>query len=332
MSEILKNKIAYIYSDDLVTHCDKLPAMKNRASIVHDLVRNYNLLSQENIVVVKPRDATEDELKSFHSSDYIDLLKSLNSFDTSLDNIEDNHLEFGLGYDNVIIENVFDFASCLVGSSVSAARLLAAKKCKTVINWFGGWHHAQRDSAAGFCYVNDIVIAIQIMSKFFDKIIYVDLDIHHGDGVQNAFEYSSKILTLSFHKYSQGFFPNTGNIDDIGQSQGKYYTMNIPLKDGVCDKTYVDIFNEVFSMVIENFKAEALVVQCGGDGLIEDPLGQCNLTLKGLGECINKILKSDLPTLFLGGGGYNFPNTARLWAYLTSLILKTDLSNDIPDT
>ncbi|XP_076273365.1 histone deacetylase 8-like isoform X2 [Rhynchophorus ferrugineus] len=332
MTVCIKDKIVYLYSQMLIDHCDKIPSMKNRASIVQDLVRSYNLLSQNNIIVVKPTIASDTELKSFHSSDYIDLLKSINSYDPNLDEIGEKHLEYGLGYDNEPVENIYDFVSYIAGCTLYGAKLLASRKCNTVINWFGGWHHAQRDHASGFCYINDIVIGIQLMARYFRKILYVDLDIHHGDGVQNAFEYSNNILTLSFHKYSYGFFPNTGNVDEVGCSKGKFYSINVPLKDGVCDKTYVNIFKELFPIIVQNFKPDVFVVQCGADGLNGDTLGQCNLTLKGIGECVNQILGCNKPIMLLGGGGYNFANTARLWTYLTSLVTKTSISNDIPDT
>ncbi|CAG9761970.1 unnamed protein product [Ceutorhynchus assimilis] len=327
---MLSGKVVYIYKKELIEHCNKLPSMENRASLVQDLIMNYKLLSHPNVSVVESSDASQEALKSFHSTDYVDLLKSLNYFDSSLDNIEEKHLEYGLAYDCPIFSNIYDFATCIAGGSLSAARLLAAEKCRTVINWFGGWHHAQRDSASGFCYINDIVIAIQFMSKTFSRILYVDLDIHHGDGVQNAFEYSNKILTLSFHKHCAGFFPNTGGLKDIGKGRGQYYSINIPLMDGVGDKTFTKVFEEVFPMVCESYKPQAVVVQCGADGLNGDPVGQCNLTLKGFDGCIQAILACDLPRLFLGGGGYNFPNTARLWTHLTSLIIGEELDNDIP--
>ncbi|XP_050307960.1 histone deacetylase 8-like [Anthonomus grandis grandis] len=329
---MLKDKIVYIYNTELIKQCDKLPSMSNRASIVQDLISSYNLLSHQSIVAVQSENATEDELLSFHASDYVNMLKSLNSFDTNMDDVKEEHLEYGLGYDCPILNNIFDFVSCVTGSSVSGAKLLAAEKCKTVINWFGGWHHSQRDSASGFCYANDIVIAIQLLYMKFERILYVDLDIHHGDGVQNAFQYSNKVLTLSYHKYCPGFFPNTGNIDDIGAGKGKYFSLNIPLKEGVSDKTYIEIFSKTFPLIYETFKPKALVVQCGADGLNEDPIGESNLTLNGIGTCIKTILGCDIPTLFLGGGGYNLPNTARLWTYLTSLIVNQELENDIPDS
>ncbi|XP_060532176.1 histone deacetylase 8-like [Cylas formicarius] len=328
---MLKNKVVYIHSEELISHCNKLPQLPNRASIVQDLINSYELLTHDNLVVVQCEKATEEQLKSFHSTDYIDFLKSLNCDDVELFEIVEKHEEYGLGYDCPLVENIYDFVQTVAGSSVAAARLLAAKKCEIVINWFGGWHHAQRASAEGFCYVNDIVIAIQILSKAFDRILYLDLDIHHGNGVENAFQCSKKILTLSFHKCSPGFYPGTGSLNEVGLGKGKYYSINVPLKEGVSDETYLAAFNAIFPIVLDSFKPSLIVVQCGADGLNGDPIGQCNLTIKSLGRCVDTVLKSQLPALFLGGGGYNFANTARLWTYLTALIIGKDIDPDVPD-
>lgn len=197
--------------------CNRLPTMLNRvgiiltynikiiifnffqASMVQDLINSYELLSTEKFIVVQSLDATEDELKLFHSSGYINFLKKVNDLD-DFDEFEEEQLEYGLGYDCPILERNLELVKTLAGGSATAAKLLAKNKCKIAINWFGGWHHAQRyqrkgiilkqkqylllnfrDTAEGFCYVNDIVIAIHILTRTFDKILYLDLDIHHGN-------------------------------------------------------------------------------------------------------------------------------------------------------
>ncbi|XP_066252239.1 histone deacetylase 8-like isoform X1 [Euwallacea similis] len=327
-----KNQIAYIYSDELKAECDKVLFMQNRASIVHNLICSYQLLSSPNIFIVANRKATEEELKAFHSSSYVDFLKAQNSFDLNLDEINDDHLEYGLAYDCPPFKTIFDFCLNVAGGSLSAAKVLASKKVQVAINWFGGWHHALRDSAVGFCYINDVVLAIQFLSKHFQKILYIDLDIHHGDGVQYAFEYSNRILTLSFHRYEIGFFPGTGTIEDVGKGKGKFYSLNVPFKSGLNDNSFTRVFKQLFPVVLDSFKPNAIVLQCGADGLNGDHVGECNLTLKGLGNCVKSVLNCNLPTLLLGGGGYNAPNTARLWTYITAIALNRDVDNDIPDS
>ncbi|KAJ8949831.1 hypothetical protein NQ318_000530 [Aromia moschata] len=285
-----------------VTRVRKCGSLRN-ATLVQDLINSYGLLLNEKIHVVESLDATEEELKTFHSSSYIDFFKRVNDID-DFDQFTEEQLEFGLAYDCPILSKSFDLVKTLAGGSISAAKILAAKKCKTAINWFGGWHHAQRDAAEGFCYVNDAVLAIQTLTRTFNKVLYIDLDIHHGNGVQNAFEYSDKILTLSFHKKSPGFYPGTGDVDDNGMAKGKYYSINVPFLEGVSHNSYLNFFSKVFDSVISAFIPNSIVVQCGADGLNGDPIGESNLTLKTIGECVERIMKCDLPTLYLGGGNW----------------------------
>ncbi|VEN41453.1 unnamed protein product [Callosobruchus maculatus] len=322
------NRIIYIYKKSLVQECNRLPGMPKRASMVQDLINSYNLLLDDRFLVVQSADATDNELKSFHSTAYIEYLKNVGKTDSGA--TEDPEY-FGLTDECPVLPNNDVLVKIIAGGSISAAKLLVAKKCNIAINWFGGWHHAQRDSAEGFCYVNDVVLAIQILRKSFERILYVDLDIHHGNGVQNAFEYSNKILTLSFHQKTAGFYPGTGGLEDIGCGEGKYYSVNVPFLEGIGHENYTKVFKEVFKCVLASFPAKAIVVQCGADGLNGDPIGRCNLTLETYGDCVKEILKCDLPTLFLGGGGYNFANASRLWTYLTAVIANIHLDNDIPD-
>jgi histone deacetylase 8 len=188
-----------------------------------------------------------------------------------------------------------------------------------------------REEASGFCYVNDIVIAIIHLLNHYKRVLYVDLDIHHGDGVQDAFYFSPAVFTLSFHKYCVGFFPGTGTIEEIGDGSGFSCCLNVPLEDGITDMEYVHIFQSTLEKVHKAYHPQVLVVQCGADCLAGDPLGSFNLTLNGVGNCLEQLLCLNLPTLLLGGGGYHFPNVAKCWTYLTSVAAGVKLPIDIPE-
>ena len=319
-----------------------------QTSVVMSLLQSYGLLDKMNKIV--PEKASTQELLSFHSRDYLDFCDKisestdqeklstymndkLKSASSSLET------EFGVEYDCPIVENLSELVGWLAGGSLSAAKWLTAGFGNRAINWGGGWHHAQRDKASGFCYVNDIVIAIHELRRKYDKILYIDLDVHHGDGVENAFAFTKKVFTFSMHKYSFGYFPGTGNLSDIGLGAAKYHCMNIPLKDGLNDYQYNCIFTRLFKQINSEFKPEAFVIQCGADCLNGDPLGGLNLTPGGMKNCINIILETaDIkPCLFLGGGGYDRANAARYWTTITSAIIGNDenedfaLSNDVPE-
>lgn len=197
------------------------------------------------------------------------------------------------------------------------------------INWGGGLHHAKKSEASGFCYVNDIVLAILELLKYHQRVLYIDIDVHHGDGVEEAFYTTDRVMTVSFHKYGE-YFPGTDDLRDIGAGKGKYYSVNFPLRDGIDDEVYETIFVPVMSKVMEIYQPNAIVLQCGADSLTGDRLGCFNLTLKGHGKCVEFMKSYNLPLLLLGGGGYTIRNVARAWTYETAIALGVDISNELP--
>jgi histone deacetylase 3 len=218
------------------------------------------------------------------------------------------------------------------GASIEGAVKLNHELCDIAVNWAGGLHHAKKFEASGFCYVNDIVIAIVELLKYHPRVVYIDIDIHHGDGVQEAFYLTDRVMTVSFHKYGNFFFPGTGDMYEIGSDKGKYYSLNVPLKDGIDDQSYSTIFKPVVQSVIDHYRPTCIVLQCGADSLGCDRLGCFNLSIKAHGDCVKYVKSFNLPTLVLGGGGYTIRNVARCWTYETSLLLNTDISNELPYT
>ena len=152
---------------------------------------------------------------------------------------------------------------------------------------------------------------------------------HHGDGVEEAFYTTDRVMTVSFHKYGE-YFPGTGELRDIGVGQGKNYAVNFPLRDGIDDVSYKAIFEPVIKSVMEWYRPEAVVLQCGGDSLSGDRLGCFNLSMKGHANCVNFVKSFDLPTLVVGGGGYTMRNVARTWAFETGILLGEPLDSQLP--
>lgn len=318
--------VSYVHDEDLIKETQKIPKIGHRNAVVAELIKTYGLLHYMKVIPSVP--ATEDELCAFHSSSYISYLKTINEQYGPEDEVD---LEYGLGYDCPLVEDIFSFVCHIAGGTLTAARTLTKKQADVAINWCGGWHHAQRDEAEGYCYVNDIVLGVQELKTVFDFILYIDFDIHHGNGVENAFAFSYRVLTLSFHNNEPGFYPGTGNIDNIGLGSGKYFSVNVPLAEGITDKQYCELFDKIAATVNSRYRPDAIVVQCGSDCLAGDPVGNFNLTPSALSHCIETILGWHKPTLFLGGGGYNISNTARCWTLLTSTICNQKISSDIPD-
>ena len=308
----MTTRIALIEDEECAEALDGVHPVVGRARMTSSLIRSSH--SDANLETFKALEIDESELLAFHSSEYLNTLRNSSCDDEEPSEEE----EFGLAFDCPVMENMQHFCLKVASSSLTAADLLLSSRFKTVVNWYGGWHHAQRDSAEGFCYVNDIVLAVSRLRRKFDRVLYVDLDVHHGDGVENAFSFTKKVFTLSLHLKEAGFFPGTGSLNDIGFGQGKFYACNVPLKEGTSDQTFNRVFNSIFPHVFKSFNPDAMVIQCGADCLAMDPLGGFNLSSEAVLKCVKLIQTCDLPTLYLGGGGYVKENAARLWTLITA--------------
>ncbi|XP_053691845.1 histone deacetylase 8-like [Sabethes cyaneus] len=321
------NEKVYITGKTIHKELEKISVIGKRNEIVDKLVDSYKLL--RHFQVIDASKCSHEDLLTFHSSDYVDCLKRYNDADQDCE-IPEELQEYGIAYDCPLIENIFDFMRTIAGTSLAAANSIL-DGARLAINWHGGWHHAERSSASGFCYVNDIVIAIQRLRTKFQKILYIDLDIHHGDGVESAFCFSEYIMTVSFHQHEPGFFPGTGLVSDIGYGKGKGYTVNAPYSRNISGSMYQFYFNKIASLAYDAFQPHACVVQCGGDVIAGDRLGGANLLPDDGKKCVRTIMNWKIPAMFLGGGGYNAVNTAKYWTELTAVICNEKLDNDIPD-
>jgi histone deacetylase 1/2 len=172
-------------------------------------------------------------------------------------------------------------------------------------------------------------LGILELLKYHQRVLYIDIDVHHGDGVEEAFYTTDRVMTVSLHKFGD-FFPGTGSIRDTGARAGKYYSVNVPLLDGIDDLSYEHIFKPVIAKIMEVYRPGAIVLQCGADSLTADRLGCFNLTLKGHAECVRFVKSFNVPTLVLGGGGYTIRNVARCWVNETATLLDEILPDVIP--
>ncbi len=236
---------------------------------------------------------------------------------------------FNVGEDCPVFDGLFEFCQLYTSGSIGGAVRLNDNQADAVINWAGGLHHAKKAEASGFCYVNDCVLAILELLKKHQRVLYIDIDIHHGDGVEEAFYCTNRVMTVSFHKFGE-YFPGTGDVLDIGYSSGKNYAINFPLNDGMDDESYKKIFRPVIGKVMEVFAPGAVVLQCGADSLSGDRLGCFNLSLKGHADCVEFVKSFGVPTLLLGGGGYTLRNVPRCWTYETAVMLGEDVKDELP--
>ncbi|KAJ4797264.1 Histone deacetylase [Rhynchospora pubera] len=327
-TDATKRRVSYFYDSDIgnyyygADHCMK----PHRIRMAHSLIDKYNLLSR--MRVIKPKPAGFSDLCQFHSDDYMDFLRAVTP-ENQLTRPRDLD-RFNMNSDCPVFYGLFEFCRISAGASIGAARCLNEELDDIAINWSGGLHHAKRGEASGFCYVNDIVLAILELLKKHQRVLYLDIDIHHGDGVEEAFYTTNRVMTVSFHKFGD-YFPGTGHVDDIGYGTGKYYAVNVPLRDGIDDQSYQSIFKPIMTKVMEVFQPGAIVLQCGADSLSGDRLGCFNLSVKGHAECVRFMRSFNVPMLLLGGGGYTIRNVARCWCYETAVALDTHVEERLPE-
>lgn len=324
-----KDRICYFYDQDVGTsyYGNNHPMKPHRLAMTHHLVLSYDL--HRKMEVYRPRRSYPVEMTQYHAEDYVEFLSRITP-DTASEHMQSMQ-RFNLGEDCPIFDGLFDFCKLYTGGSIDGAVRLNHGMSDIAINWSGGVHHAKKAEASGFCYINDLVLAILELLKHHARVVYIDIDIHHGDGVEEAFYMTDRVMCVSFHKYGDLFFPGTGGLNDIGKNQGKYYSVNVPLRDGIHDDGFQDIFQTVMSKVMETYRPGAIVLQCGADSLAADRLGCFNLSLDGHADCVKFMKKFGVPLLVTGGGGYTKSNVSRCWTNETAVLLDRKLPKDIPE-
>jgi len=298
----------------------------HRVRMTHNLVVNYGLYRKMD--VFRPRLMSPTTMTRFHSDDYVNFLKSITP-----DNMSEYSRQlqrFNVGEDCPVFDGLFEFCRLYTSGSIGGASRLNDDLADICINWSGGLHHAKKAEASGFCYINDCVLAILELLQRHERVLYIDIDIHHGDGVEEAFYTTDRVMTLSFHKFGE-YFPGTGDVLDTGYGAGKNYAINFPLNDGMDDNSFRSIFRPIMDAVMQKFRPGAIVLQCGADSLSGDRLGCFNLSLKGHADCVAYVRGFNVPLLVLGGGGYTLRNVPRCWTYETSVLLGMSGDDEIRD-
>ncbi|KAJ2761958.1 Histone deacetylase 8, partial [Coemansia nantahalensis] len=319
---------------------DRLPSNSGRASRVHALVDALGLSG--GVAEIEPEPLTDAGLAAFHSDEYLACLfgygpgEASGSEGSDPDDAGDalSRMEqFGLVDDCALFEGVEEHVRYAGGGTVGAARALVDGGAQVAIHWEGGRHHCRRGKAGGFCFVNDVVLGILALQTRFERVLYMDLDVHHGDGVQDAFAHSRRVLTVSWHLHERGFYPNSGGGYDEGRGRGAGHGINVPLRRGIRDDLFVRACTAVGDCAAQAFAPDAVVVQCGCDGLAGDPHRAFGLTADAYCAVVERVLGWGPPVLLLGGGGYNRADCARCWARLTAVACGASVAAaaDVPD-
>ncbi|KAG5039596.1 hypothetical protein AAZX31_05G039000 [Glycine max] len=328
-SDAKKRRVTYFYEPTIGDYYygQGHPMKPHRIRMAHNLIVHYSL--HRRMEINRPFPASPADIRRFHSDDYVDFLSSV-SPETLADSAFSRHLKrFNVGEDCPVFDGLFPFCQASAGGSLGAAVKLNRADADIAINWAGGLHHAKKSEASGFCYVNDIVLGILELLKVHRRVLYVDIDVHHGDGVEEAFYTTDRVMTVSFHKFGD-FFPGTGHVKDIGVGSGKNYAVNVPLNDGMDDESFRSLFRTIIQKVMEVYQPEAVVLQCGADSLSGDRLGCFNLSVRGHADCLRFLRSFNVPLMVLGGGGYTIRNVARCWCYETAVAVGVEPDNKLP--
>ncbi|MDQ3579165.1 MAG: acetoin utilization protein AcuC, partial [Actinomycetota bacterium] len=242
----------------------------------------------------------------------------------------------GLGTpDNPVFDRMHAASALVVGGSLVAAREIAESRADRAVSIAGGLHHAMRDHAAGFCVYNDCAVAISwLLDNGFDRVAYIDTDVHHGDGVQAAFYDDPRVLTVSLHQHPATLWPGTGFVTELGGRAAQGTSVNVPLPPHTRDPGWLRAFTAVVPSLLDAFRPQILVTQCGVDTHEKDPLADLSLSVDGHRE-IYRTLR-DLADryaggkwLATGGGGYELLRVVpRSWTHLLATVLDRDVAPD----
>ena len=308
----------FLYSPELdkIGYPIDCPFNTSRAGKTRKTVLSMGLLSGKGKKEIVPSPATRIELEKFHSPIYLDAIKSAES-----GNLTPEAFVMGLGTpDCPIFQSMYEYSSLACGASLTGARLILSGEADVAFNPSGGFHHAGPENASGFCYINDVVLAAMELADEGKRVLILDLDVHHCDGVQNAFYNRSDIMTMSLHESGKTLFPGTGFETEIGAGKGTGYSVNFPLPAGTYDDAYKEAFNRAVKPLIIKYNPDFIIIELGMDALSGDPLAHLNLTNNTYADILNDMLNLEKPILATGGGGYNVENTARGWALAWSVL------------
>jgi len=273
------------------------------------------------------RSAEEEDIATFHSQEYLTVLKQVNE-----GHLTGDAYTFGLGPgDNPIFPGLYHWSSLVTGATLQAVDFVANDEGAVAFNIAGGLHHAMRSRASGFCYMNDPVIGIMRLLKRGMRVAYVDIDAHHGDGVQAAFYHTNQVLTISLHESGYSLFPGSGFEYETGEGEGEGYSVNVPLHPYTDDEVYVWAFKEIVPEFIHAFQPDIVVTQLGVDSFYNDPLTNLHLTIHGYEKVIRCIKEMAPRWVALGGGGYDVSNVARAWTLAWAIMNGIELRDELPE-
>lgn len=322
-------KTAFVYSEKYqgFDYGPDHPLRIERLRLTHELCRAYGLFDLPDTALIEAESAREEPILGFHTASYVNALKRAGRGRLS------GFYTHGIGPgDNPMFQGLWEWSLLHTGASLQCAERVMDGDCTIAFNIAGGLHHAASYRASGFCYVNDPVIAIQRLLEAGKKVLYLDVDAHHGDGVQWAFYEDPRVLTVSFHQDGRTLFPGTGRVTETGRDSGKGFAVNVPMLPGADDEVFLAGFMAVMPPLTAWFEPDVIVTQLGVDTFLDDPLADLELTTNGLCRVVDWVRGLEKPWVALGGGGYDVHNVARAWTLAWAVMNGVELPDDLPES
>ncbi len=313
----MKSNLAVVVSDRLARYGfgDGHPFGPDRLAA---FVREFEARGLSSRVgFIEPREATGEELLAFHTPAYVDFVRERSvSGQGMLD-----------GGDTPAFRGVFEAAACVVGATLNATETIMRGECRRAFVPIAGLHHAARDRAAGFCVFNDCGVAIELLRKRsgLERVAYVDIDAHHGDGVFYAFEDDATVIFADVHEDGRHLYPGTGAADETGRGAAQGTKLNVPMPPGADDAVFASVWPSVMAH-LERFAPDFIILQCGADSIGGDPITHLRFTAQTHGFAARELMGlaerlGHGRLLALGGGGYNRSNIAQAWTAVVENLL-----------
>ncbi|MFQ6107746.1 MAG: acetoin utilization protein AcuC [Thermoplasmata archaeon] len=327
---------AFVYSEGFMKYDfgPYHPMNQIRIKLTYELMKALGVLEREEILFKEPEAATEEQIGLVHGKDYIEMVK-----DVSDGKQKRGAFLFGLGSgDNPIFEDMYNASAIHTGATINACDLVLSGKVNHAFTPAGGLHHAARSRASGFCVFNDPAIAIEnmIVKGGLEKVAYIDIDAHHGDGVQFLFFDRPDVLTISLHESGRYLFPGTGFETEIGDGEGKGFAVNVPLPPYTRDRSYIYAFREIVPPLLEAYEPDLIFTQLGADAHRSDPLTHLmigTITYETIGGLIHDLAHDicDGKWAGVGGGGYDPTVVPRIWTLIFGQMAGIAIPDELPE-
>jgi acetoin utilization protein AcuC len=313
------------------------PMTPLRRRLAVDLIRAYGLLDRPGVEVIVPEPASDDEIQRVHAPAYVAAVRRYSATPALAAAWEAGQWGLAAGGDTPAFAGMHDAAAAVCGASLAGARAVWRGDADQAFVAGGGLHHAMANRAAGFCVYNDCAVAIQaLLDEGAERVAYIDIDVHHGDGTQWIFFEEPRVLTCSVHETGRYLFPGTGGIAERGIGEAEGTAINVPLPPYAGDRPYLRAIEEVIAPAVAAFRPDVIVTQDGADPHHGDPLAHLQVTMPSFPRVFRTLHELAREAaggrwVALGGGGYTFQVVPRAWTMLLAEMLGVELEDEIPE-